>query len=173
MTPYCVSVLALTFVQTFFRVSLDNHKMTVVQTDFVPIVPYVTDTVDIAIGQRYMVIIEADQPNATYWLRTWPQDSCSGHSANNGTGIASAYVRYESAPDIMPTSTSVFIDKACDDEFDNIEPYLLVDIDQSGFSDAKARETMNVSHVDFTRPGTNYTIGRCAFLKFKFDLNAR
>jgi len=170
MTLYGASALALISMQTTFRVSLDNHKMTVVQADFVPIVPYVTDAINIAIGQRYMVIIEADQANATYWLRTLP---CASHNANDGTGIASAYVRYDPAPDVLPTSTSVVKADTCDDEFDKLEPYLPVHIDRSGFDDPKARETMNATHVKFMRPGTNYTIGRCEFLMFKFDLNAR
>ena len=147
--------------QTYFRVSLDNHNMTVIQTDFVPILPYHTDNIAIAIGQRYSVIIEADQANATYWLRTWPQTSCSGPNANDGNGIASAYVRYASAPDIPPTSTSIINPDNCDDEFDEVVPYLRIDIDGSGFNSNQT--DMGVSQTDYTFPGTNDTVNRCAF----------
>jgi len=159
---YCGLKSSLTIMQTYFRVSLDNHNMTVVQTDFVPVVPYVAETVGIAIGQRYSVIIEADQANATYWLRTWPQ-KCGGKNANDGTGTANAYVQYEPAEDILPTSTPVYNPDNCDDEFgDEIEPYLLVQIDQSSFNSNQT--AMPVSGpIDYTFPGTNDTVNRCVF----------
>jgi len=136
--------------------------MTVVQTDFVPIVPYVTDNIGIAIGQRYSVIIEANQANATYWLRTLPQKECSAPNANDGKGIASAYIIYEPAPDVLPTSTSISRPDSCDDEFEQIEPYVPVDINRNDFENTVTKESMDITRVDFTRTGTNYTINRCA-----------
>jgi len=60
-----------------FRFALDRHRMTVVAMDFVPIVPFQTETLLIAIGQRYDVVIEADQdPSAAYWLRAKPMMLC-------------------------------------------------------------------------------------------------
>jgi Multicopper oxidase len=62
-----------------FYFSIDNHKLTVVSTDFVPIKPYTTDAVIIGIGQRYNVIVEAnpidDNGNpikslGPFWIRT-------------------------------------------------------------------------------------------------------
>ncbi len=43
-----------------FQFSIDGHNLTVIATDFVPIVPYATDSVLVSIGQRYDVIVEAN-----------------------------------------------------------------------------------------------------------------
>lgn len=40
---------------------IDNHVMTVVSADFTSIVPYQTENLYIHSGQRYNVIVEADQ----------------------------------------------------------------------------------------------------------------
>lgn len=57
-----------------FHFSLDNHIMTVVSMDFVPIKPYTTNSLSVGIGQRYGVIIEAKpttkSSNGKYWMRT-------------------------------------------------------------------------------------------------------
>jgi L-ascorbate oxidase len=63
-------------VQDVYTLHFDNHKMKVIAADFVPIVPYETEWLNIACGQRYDVIIEADQPVATYFLRAATQTAC-------------------------------------------------------------------------------------------------
>jgi FtsP/CotA-like multicopper oxidase with cupredoxin domain len=40
-------------IDTFFKLSLDGHKMIVVAIDFVPIDPYVVDVLDITMGQSF------------------------------------------------------------------------------------------------------------------------
>lgn len=44
-----------------WKFMIDNHYLTVIATDFVPIVPYNTTSVNIAMGQRYDLVIAADQ----------------------------------------------------------------------------------------------------------------
>lgn len=58
-----------TSVDNHFKFTLDGHTMTVISTDFVPINPYTTSILNINIGQRYEVVIEANQPTANYWAR--------------------------------------------------------------------------------------------------------
>jgi FtsP/CotA-like multicopper oxidase with cupredoxin domain len=57
-----------------FHFSLDEHIMTVVSMDMVPIKPYNTTSLSVGIGQRYGVIIEAKpttkSSNGKYWMRT-------------------------------------------------------------------------------------------------------
>ncbi|KAH7107284.1 laccase [Auriculariales sp. MPI-PUGE-AT-0066] len=128
-----------TSVDTFFRVSLDGHNMTVVQSDFVPVTPYTTSSVGLAIGQRYNVIIEAntDTPS-NYWLRTYAEATC-GRNTNDGSGTANAYVTYTGATDAVPTtSPNANIPTTCSDEA-SIVPHVLINIDSSGFS---ANETV-------------------------------
>jgi FtsP/CotA-like multicopper oxidase with cupredoxin domain len=41
--------------QNMWAVHFDNHKMTVIATDWVPVTPYTTEWLNIGIGQRYDV----------------------------------------------------------------------------------------------------------------------
>ena len=50
-----------TSVDNHFMVSLDNHQFEVISADFVPIVPYNASWIFIGIGQRYDVIVTANQ----------------------------------------------------------------------------------------------------------------
>nr|AHZ58327.1 laccase [Auricularia auricula-judae] len=117
-----------TSVDTFFKVSLDGHNMTVIQSDFVPIKPYTTNVIGLAIGQRYDVIIEANQPKASYWLRTWPQISCS---ANDNDGSVTGYVAY-SGVTALPTSAATAFTDSCTDET-QLVPQVPITVDSSGF----------------------------------------
>lgn len=51
--------------------SIDDHIMTVMANDFVPIQPYNTNVVTLGIGQRADVIVKADgDPAKSYWMRS-------------------------------------------------------------------------------------------------------
>ncbi|KAJ1536426.1 laccase, multicopper oxidase, benzenediol:oxygen oxidorectuctase, partial [Cladochytrium tenue] len=54
---------------THVKFWVDGHKLTVVSADFVAVDPYEVDFLDIALGQRYMVVLEADQDPDNYWIR--------------------------------------------------------------------------------------------------------
>ncbi len=56
-------------VEGHFQFSIDGHKLKVIANDFVPIVPYDTDSVIVSIGQRYDVIVEANASPGDYWMR--------------------------------------------------------------------------------------------------------
>lgn len=83
-----------TAIDTHFKFSIDNHTMTVVSADFVPIEPYQATVLDINMGQRYEVIVEADQDGGNYWMRAVPQAACS---ANNNTNNIKGIVRYDAS----------------------------------------------------------------------------
>jgi len=74
--------LVNTAVDNHFRVSLDGHLMTVIQADFVATEPYTTDWLFLAIGQRYDVLIHANQTVDNYWFRAQVQSAC-GDNANS------------------------------------------------------------------------------------------
>ncbi|ORY83205.1 Cupredoxin [Protomyces lactucae-debilis] len=53
-----------------YQVSLDNHTMTVISVDFIPIKPFETRTAFLSIGQRMDVIFTATGGStASYWFR--------------------------------------------------------------------------------------------------------
>lgn len=70
-----------TGVDNHFMFSLDSHTLTVISADFVPIVPYNTTWIFIGIGERYDVIINANQEPGSYWFRAESQDAagCGGN----------------------------------------------------------------------------------------------
>lgn len=73
-----------------FQFSIDGHKLKVIANDFVPIKPYVTDSVVINAAQRYDLIVEANAPPGDYWLRAYWVGSCAGTANDhpeNSTGI--------------------------------------------------------------------------------------
>ncbi|KAJ4992510.1 Laccase-2-like protein 4 [Stagonosporopsis vannaccii] len=90
-------------VDSYFKLSLDGHKMTVIAMDFVPVEPFEIDVLDFTMGQRYDVIIEANQEASNYWFRAIPQAACSNNANSNDIrGI----VRYSGSPSGNPTTTA-------------------------------------------------------------------
>ncbi|KAF2135901.1 multicopper oxidase [Aplosporella prunicola CBS 121167] len=100
-------------IQSSFKFYIDGHKLKVISTDFTPIVPYETDILDINIGQRYEVIVSADQAVGDYWMRSDNQDPCG--NVRQGHDIR-AIVHYNGGPGAMPTSTAYNYTPACVDE---------------------------------------------------------
>jgi FtsP/CotA-like multicopper oxidase with cupredoxin domain len=116
---------------THFRFTIDNHNLTVISADLVPIEPYTTDTVSVGIGQRYDVIVEANQDPGNYWLRAIPQTSCSSTNENtlNITGI----FNYEGVDVAYPTTTGWTYVDSCDDEsLENLKPVVALDASSDG-----------------------------------------
>ncbi|KAI9727714.1 MAG: hypothetical protein M1828_005942 [Chrysothrix sp. TS-e1954] len=74
-------------VNTYIRVSLDDHPLTVITSDFVPIQPYTTNFLLMGIGQRYDVIIEANQTAGAYWFRADVPALCFSGTIRNGSAI--------------------------------------------------------------------------------------
>ncbi|OJJ54443.1 hypothetical protein ASPSYDRAFT_159918 [Aspergillus sydowii CBS 593.65] len=64
---------------THYKFMIDNHTLTIISMDLVPIKPYTTTSINIAMGQRYDVIVTADQASVadSFWLRSIPQQGCS------------------------------------------------------------------------------------------------
>lgn len=131
---------------TFFKISLDNHTMTVISADFVPIKPYTTDVVSIGIGQRYEVIIEANQAADNYWLRATVQTACSASNPNaaNIMGI----VRYSNATNTDPTTSAHSAEDNCDDESKSkLVPVVALDVPRSDLAISQ-HENVSVAITD-------------------------
>ncbi|EXJ76295.1 uncharacterized protein A1O5_00803 [Cladophialophora psammophila CBS 110553] len=93
-------------IQSAWAVHFDNHKMTVIAADLVPIKPYTTEWLNIGNGQRYDVVVEMDQPADAYFLRAVAQLGCPDEGENNGLGHANGIFRYEDAPLKLPSSSA-------------------------------------------------------------------
>lgn len=71
--------------------TVDSHQLTVIETDGVYVSPVITDRVVLTPGQRYSVILKADQPLGNYLI------SCKSlESSGPRNGIA--YLHYEGGP---------------------------------------------------------------------------
>jgi FtsP/CotA-like multicopper oxidase with cupredoxin domain len=70
-------------VDNSFTVSLVGHTFKVITTDLVPITPVIRSSLFIGVGQRYDVIVEANQPVGNYWFNaTLEAGNACGHSLN-------------------------------------------------------------------------------------------
>ncbi|KAK4210541.1 laccase-2 [Rhypophila decipiens] len=79
-----------------FTISIVNHDMTIIATDFVPVKPHPVKSVYLTVGQRVDVVIDANQEVATYWLNaTFSATQACGSSINPHPA---AIVQYEGVP---------------------------------------------------------------------------
>ncbi|KAK4107642.1 multicopper oxidase [Canariomyces notabilis] len=127
-------------VDTHWRFSIDNHTMTVMAADLVPIVPYETTVITIGMGQRYDIVVTADQADVAdnFWMRAIPQSACSD---NDSTENIKGIVYYGDSPG-TPSTTGYDFKDACDDETANITPYISKTVSSAQWNDL---ETASVS----------------------------
>lgn len=119
-----------TSVDATFIFSIDDHMITVVGADFVPIHPYTTNSVLVGIGQRYHVVVEAkplkELPGGNYWIRTTVAQNCSAFAATRALpderiGI----LRYDAASPFDPLSKRHEFSTVCSDEpYGKLKPIL-------------------------------------------------
>ena len=108
---YLLRVINTAYDSTFLF-SIDNHELTVVSADFVPIVPYKVDQVHVGIGQRYNIIVEAKplsdgsnpiQDSGNYWIRTHVRE-CFGKAPAGPNYNKIGILRYNSSSTDDPKS---------------------------------------------------------------------
>ena len=92
-------------VDGFFDFRIDGHSFTVIATDLVPVQPYVTDSVQIGIGQRYDIVFEASAEVGNYWIRGGWNTACVAIGGNGDvSGDATAILRYDATSTEDPTT---------------------------------------------------------------------
>jgi len=139
-----------TSVDNYFSVSMDGHPFTVITSDFVPIKPWVTDQLTLAIGQRYDVIITANQTVDNYWFRVMPGTACGRNDITTSGVTIGAILHYKDAGDGNPESkTNVTMRTTCVDET-NLVPYVPNQVPSSIVSKAGK---LDLNH--FQDPNTN------------------
>ncbi|EFX03359.1 laccase [Grosmannia clavigera kw1407] len=132
-------------VENTFTVSLVGHSFTIVATDFVPIEPVNVTSVYMAVGQRYDVVIEANQATRSYWFNaTLPSGPC-GQSYNS---YPAAILSYAGANSTTPTSTgSAPPDPSCADSLALYTPVVSRSATVSDFSpDTDDTLTTNIAY---------------------------
>lgn len=90
------------------KFSIDDHDLKVISNDYVPIEPYTTNVVTIAVGQRVEVVVEGLSNVTSVWMRadTGPAGpaSCSLNSGVSTSALAAVY--YGSDETEVPTTNS-------------------------------------------------------------------
>ncbi|KAI9511058.1 laccase [Russula earlei] len=80
--------------------SIDSHQLTVIEVDGNNVQPLLVDSLEIFAGQRYSVVLNANQPVDNYWIRALP--NFQGQSFNGFTNLA--ILRYAGAPAQDPSN---------------------------------------------------------------------
>jgi FtsP/CotA-like multicopper oxidase with cupredoxin domain len=84
----------------WFNFTIDGHPMTVIETDGIETEPLVVDSLAVFAGQRYSVVVTANQTVGNYWIRALsnhPNQTFEG-------GQSSAILRYAGAAEEDPTT---------------------------------------------------------------------
>ena len=120
-------------IDTHFKFMVDDHNLTVIAMDLVPIVPYTTSVLSIGMGQRYDVILNATESSGNYWIRAIPQTECSDNdNADNIKGI----LKYDSTDSTEPTTSAYTYTDSCDDEdVSDLVPYYALDASDDATED--------------------------------------
>jgi FtsP/CotA-like multicopper oxidase with cupredoxin domain len=110
-----------------FKVGLDGHDFTVITADFVPVRPFITKWLFIGIGERYDVIINANQAVDSYWFHVVPQTGCSSNQNPNAVSIFS-YAGATSATPSDATRNNAPPGADCADPNAQLVPYVKLDV---------------------------------------------
>ena len=84
----------------WFNFTIDGHPMTIIETDGVETEPLVVDSIPVFAGQRYSVVVTANQTIGNFWIRALPSQSNETFYG----GQNSAILRYAGAPEQDPTT---------------------------------------------------------------------
>jgi len=90
-------------VDNTFTVSLVDHDMTVVATDFVPVNAFTTSSLYMAVGQRYDVTIDASKTPGNYWFNVTFSNTGACGVVRAGIPPPAAIFQYDSVPAAIPT----------------------------------------------------------------------
>lgn len=92
------------------KFSIDDHNITVIANDFVPVEPYTVDHVSLGVGQRADVLVNGTgAPDGAYWMRSSMTDHCSTNDGISPIGYAAIYYEHANTSR-APTTNSTFID---------------------------------------------------------------
>ncbi|KAF2812433.1 putative multicopper oxidase, type 1 [Mytilinidion resinicola] len=143
-----------TSVDNNIRVSLDNHQLQVITSDLVPIKPYYTNWVLLAIGQRYDVIIYANQTVANYWFRAEVATDCASSNNFYGRSIFS----YTGATSGDPTTTAFTSPSGGCVEDKTLVPWVTNTVSSSDFLKQVSNLQVDLTVEQVTTNGQNIVV---------------
>ncbi|KAI1313888.1 hypothetical protein EDD11_002423 [Mortierella claussenii] len=93
---------------TPFLFSIDNHTLQVIEADGTDLNPIMVDSLPINTGQRYSVIVTANQDVSNYWMRAEMGMACLPKTPTNLDPVILGEIRYQGAGTAPPTSVGRF-----------------------------------------------------------------
>lgn len=173
LTPGKKHLLRLvnTGINEYLHVSLDNHPFTVVASDFVPVKPFSTTELILGVGQRYDVIIEANQTVGNYWFRIGTGGGqCDGPNDQFSNGqTEGAIFSYQGAASGNPTSSAYGLTTGCGDST-GLTPVVSFTIPSPSSAPTELDLTLDQTggvfwkvnnqsiDIDWTKPTLNYVV---------------
>nr|DAA04522.1 TPA_exp: laccase 17 [Coprinopsis cinerea okayama7\ len=136
-----------------FEFSIENHPVTIIEVDGINHVPKTVGGFEIFAGQRYSVVLNANQPVRNYWIRA-PMD-VKGDSDNDNLDdeLIYAVLHYDGAPNADPTTRA-------DRDADNmLREHELVPLDNPGVpgGTGPADRVIDLQYSRSTSGGTKWT----------------
>ncbi|KAL8330531.1 hypothetical protein RB593_001511 [Gaeumannomyces tritici] len=128
--------LVNTAIDTHFKFGIDNHTLTVIALDFIPVEPYEATMINIGMGQRVDVIVKADQAAVAsdFWMRAIPQSACGTIQMAKNTR---AIVHYGASKGVPATTGHTYVD-ACEDEpLEKLKPIIRIDAEEATYQQLK------------------------------------
>jgi FtsP/CotA-like multicopper oxidase with cupredoxin domain len=80
-----------------YKFSIDEHDLTIIETEGVATAPITVNSIQIYAGQRYSFVLNANQTVDNYWIRALPSSGIDGLNETFVRGVNSAILRYEGA----------------------------------------------------------------------------
>ncbi|KAG6897166.1 hypothetical protein C0992_003672 [Termitomyces sp. T32_za158] len=81
-----------------FTMSVDEHDLTIIETDGTPTTPMTVNEIQMLAGQRYSVVLNANQPVANYWINAPFVGGNPAVNPNQNATLTRAILRYAGAP---------------------------------------------------------------------------
>lgn len=86
-----------------FTMSVDAHNLTIIAIDGVPTTPHTVASLDILPGQRYDLILDANQPVGNYWINLPYVGGSAAANPNFNISFSRGILRYAGAAEEDPT----------------------------------------------------------------------
>ncbi|KAJ6480709.1 Cu-oxidase-domain-containing protein [Mycena vitilis] len=84
-------------------VNFEGHSMTVIEADGEPLTPHTVNAIDLLAGQRYSVVVNANQTVSNYWINAPFVGGNAANNLNQNATLSRAILRYAGAPAVDPT----------------------------------------------------------------------
>ncbi|TEB21723.1 laccase 17 [Coprinellus micaceus] len=143
-----------------FTFSVEGHSLTVIEIDGINHVAKVVDGFDIFVGQRYSVVLNANQPVNNYWIRAPIELQHDSDNDNFDPENVYAVLHYEGAPDAEPTTRA-------DRDPDNVlKEHELAPLENPGApgGNAPADHVIDLQYSRSTNGGTKWMFNGIQYL---------